>query len=124
MSFSAFIDDGYNETGFIKESEGLYPAVTFEYRPFTSSEWMRYLDKADDKVLAKNLDDLVKALKDHLKSWDLRDRNENIVPITTDTLKKLKHVLLKRIFAIVTCQEPSDEHPKATTPNEEADGKN
>lgn len=111
MAFSAFIDDGYTETGFIPEVERMHPAITFDYRPMTAQEWMQFLHEADALKLNEVQANQSKLTASHVTRWNLRDRAGNIVPINTSTMQKLKPQLSSKLFKIVSGQEASDANP-------------
>lgn len=120
---SLFIDDGYTETGFIAGGDDR-PAILFRYRPMTAAEWMGLLQRCDGRNLeeARRLE--ADALQKHVESWDVKDRSGNAVPLKAAMLLRLRQEAFRRLFAIVSGQEKSDSHPKATDPDEARDVKN
>jgi hypothetical protein len=88
---AAYIDDGYTETELVPAQDGLYPAQTITFRPFTKGEIGQYIS---DLRRAGDDEDAVgkvagKWLSQKLVSWDLRDSQNEVVKIAPDTVLRL-----------------------------------
>ena len=129
---SDFIDDGYEEEGYIAAVDGVHGPLEFKYRPA--------LGKLADKVLAliqgerPNWDafwaETTKALARDphlLKSWSETDRHGQPVPITEANLMRVRDVKFHKLWGVVSGSRPSDTRPDGTKPRQpdlEADSKN
>ena len=103
-----FIDDGYTQAGFIAAREGMHDDLRFTYRPMLPEE----VDKVQavlerEDVLASHAA-IRGVLIDKLKDWSDK------LPITADSLRRLRPVLWNRIYLIVAGRQPSDPDPTAT----------
>jgi hypothetical protein len=104
-------DDGYTEAGVIVAVPGLYPRIEIEFRPMLMQERADYF-KGAEQLQGGNLRRFAAGyLKKHLVKWDLRNRKREAVPITVETVMKLKERLFNRLFAIVSTDEAPDIEP-------------
>lgn len=122
MTLCAFIDDGYTEDGYIVEEPGLYPAVRFRFRPMLATEYGAMLVTLVTNQFPKIRKDMAEAVSQRVKEWDVVDRHNQPVLISTANLLKIKDPLLAKLFRIVSCQEASDQCDEA--PDIEADAGN
>lgn len=105
---TAFIDDGYNRDGTIKEEPGRWPEIHFTYRPFSTAQVVEQVTKG------KHLDDaswhrmVAGQLAKNLVSWDIKNSRGESVEITADNLMRLAHPVLMRIHSIVGLTEKDD----------------
>jgi hypothetical protein len=107
-------DDGYTETGVIREVVGLYPRLQFRFRPMLIEELVDYF-QASEKLKGMQLRRLaVNYLITHVKEWDLQNAKSEVAPIDQATLLRLKEPLFRRLFAIVSTDTPADESPNQT----------
>lgn len=118
---NSFIEDGYNESGYISAEEGIHGALEFEYRPMIPSVQGRILEKKETEAF---VDAVCKALirESHLKSWSLKDSKGTAVPLTEANLKRIKPRLFDKLWTTIAGLRPSDRDPKAI--DLEADAKN
>jgi len=126
-----YVDDGYNEDGYIEAVAGMYPALRFKFRRMVDSEreaHQRELAKIAG-VSVRQLGNLSQAdvrrmnpsavrklgcqtIVGHVSSWDLRDANGCILPVTSELAWKLKDDLLGNLVAIVGSLRASDVDPE------------
>jgi hypothetical protein len=98
----AFINDGYIKRGFIKAVPGLYPSVSFEFRPTTAAQAEIIFGQSrretnDDRVTTFHSN----VIKKHLVSWDVKDYKGNLVPIETDKIRSLHPSIFQKVFSII-----------------------
>lgn len=118
-----FIDDGYSESGFIAEEPGLYPAVTFTFRPMLPTEYGQFLGRLANDNEEKARHEMARWISTKLVEWDLRDSRGNTVEITPQNVVRIKEPLLVRLWRIVSCRDASDS-PGSKRPDMESDSKN
>lgn len=109
VEISGYLNDGYSEMGFIAAAPGLYPALTFTFRPMLPADYAAMLGVLTSDRYVQIRKDMAAAIAKRVSEWDLRDRQGQAVPITTDAILYLKEPLLVRLFNIVSCRQPSDE---------------
>ena len=116
---SAFIDDGYTESGYIAEIPRLHPSLSFEYRPMLATERNRAADEAE-KPNADPTKVMVEWLAKKLVTWSL-DRKPDAA-----ALSRLRPKLLTRLYAVVAGNDASDALPDGPAPEKvdmDAEGK-
>lgn len=123
---SAYIPDGYTESGYVAGIPRLYPPVAFEYRPMLPGERARalklsdtaqYADAADAEVGAAN------AILKHIVRWDVVDDKGAELPVSVKSLLHLRPSLNTQIFNIVLGLRPSDPTPKEMTGDDQQPNK-
>lgn len=101
-----FIRAGVNQPSYIAESEGLYCACFFRFRPASSTEIevqnSKVTGNADKEALVKSIDAFV--LK-HLASWSFE------APITLESIASLRHPLKLQIYWRIMQTEKTDPIP-------------
>ena len=122
----AFIDDGYNEKGYIEALPGQYPAVRFTFRRMTTTEAKQYnveLRRLPDQNDIFAMNELgAKYLASHVVTWDIRKANGETVPIAVAFLaQRLKREVFGRLLQIVSGQAPSDMDPEWKAQKDEAE---
>jgi|ERR1043165_1777125 hypothetical protein len=112
MSESVFIEDGQSREVVISGKPGLYPAIRARYRPALADERYSYGKLLRDGSGKDQFNYAVSLLKRHLENWDVKDRNDNPIPIAPELLKKLHPDILARLVDSVlsysTDEETSD----------------
>lgn len=107
-------DDGYTETGVIRELPGLYPRLQFRFRPMLIEELVDYF-RGSEKLQGMQLRRLAaNYLISHVKEWDLQNAKGEVAAIDLPTLLRLKDPLFRRLFAIVSTDTAPDEAPAQT----------
>lgn len=97
----AYIYDGYTEMFRLKEAPGLYEEINAEIRPKTAQEVSRMsavIDKIDGETQRRRAADF---LVPHVISWDLKDQKGDILPITVETLLRLRQQVYSWILNCV-----------------------
>lgn len=120
---TAYIEDGYNESGFMKELPGVYEAVHFVFRPVLPADVRTVLHQWSEispEEKSKRINELI---VDHLLDWDLTHKG-TILPINVEVLSRLKQPFVDRLFNIITYSDLSDKEYKAKQEQDEADAKN
>lgn len=105
---AAFIDDGYTETAHIAAAEGVYPAISFRFRPVTAGEFSEYAHRLESSNAAETKQVTAEFVVGKLIDWDVRSGDGSKVAITVENVLKLKHVVYLKLFQIVIGDEPSD----------------
>lgn len=137
-----YIDDGYTrEDGYVaaapesKSGERLHGALEFSYRVATRSEVIRH-DAEVRRTLGNDLNDPEAAIKaeglackfvaDRVKSWNLKNRGNHLVPVTADACSRMNGSLFGRLYSIVRGNSVSDPKPPAevSPPSDEDNLKN
>jgi hypothetical protein len=103
----AFIDDGYTERGYFREVSGHYPEIRLEYRPLLVAERTDAFDASDKLTPREGQIAAAEIMANRIKWWDLKDRNGNSVPITSETLQKVKPNLFENLWALIAGVSPS-----------------
>jgi hypothetical protein len=118
----AFIpDDGYSESGVLFAVPGLYPSVRLEWRPMTQEVRAEYY-KASEKLQDFPLRRLAAGyLAKHLKSWDLKNRKGEALPVNQTNALRVKEKLFNRMFRVVLNEEPPDLEPDRAEEDKDAD---
>jgi hypothetical protein len=105
-----FVGDGYDVEGYIKEVEGLHPALRFRYRQNTATEngeWSRNIQntpqKDADKLGARMV---VKKLID----WNAP------AEITELNISRLQPLLFEKLLLTVMGRRPHDPVPEGESP--------
>jgi len=101
---TGYIDDGYTIEERLEET-ATYPEVHFEFRPPIGRELQKItyaiqrLRSEGEKSIDKYEEELCQTLVDHVQSWDLCDRNGEVVPIDLDHVLRLDPYLVGDMFA-------------------------
>lgn len=108
-----YIDDGYQEPGYIAAEEGLHGPLEFEFRPILAAQRDRAnsLIQREQPQFDRFHEEAGKALAGAVKRWSITDRSGNPVPITADTLKRIKPRLLDKLWVVCTGAMTSDARP-------------
>lgn len=86
----AYIFDGYSEWFELKAEEGLYEAVHAEIRPMTSLEISRLSSVTDKLEGEQQRRRIAELLVPHIIEWDLKDEKGQTLPISAQTLLRLR----------------------------------
>lgn len=107
-----FIEDGYNEDGYIRHREGMWDNdLRFLYRPMTiveQRELVRRVAKCKEDDVAGQLIEQAKAVTKHIREWDYKRPDGREIEIAPASLLKMKPLLFATICSIVCGYEPSD----------------
>ncbi|HTU22509.1 MAG TPA: hypothetical protein VMG10_31010 [Gemmataceae bacterium] len=105
----AFIpDDGYTESGTIIGMPGLYPTVNFSWRPMLQEQLVAYYKAVEKASTWQTRQIVAKLLAEHIVSWDIKDKKEQVMEIKTARCLRIKDKLFTRLFGIVSGQEAPD----------------
>jgi hypothetical protein len=126
-----FIEDGYQESGYIAAVDGVHGPLEFEFRPAL----VKTADKITGLIQGSNpnwesfADAAAKALARDpglLKSWSLKDSRGGEVKITEANCLRVRNQLFHKLWMIVAGQMPSDPRDGTQKPPHdlEADTKN
>lgn len=114
------IDDGYTKPGFIAPEDRLHQGLSFEYRPMLPEE----ADAVDEVIVKQPAQESHKviraALRNHLVSWDEKDKSGKALSIELDHVRRLPPRLFNKLYRIVSGQIASDDLPDAS-PDQERD---
>ncbi len=124
----AFIPDGYMRDGFI-EATDFHPAVKFVYRPTTITERTvingtvrcAYAKMTEEGFAESELLG-VKALANHIHSWDVQDPDGNVVDVTTENALLLEPKLFTRMYSILMVESVSDKQKETDAVKNSAPG--
>lgn len=108
----AIINDGYNEPGYLAERKGLHPAVRFTFRPMLHEK--RACVNA--LIMAGGVNGpraMVKAIVDHLVSWDVCGKDGKPVEVSLTNVAHLRPNIIEGLYNIVSGWSPSDPEPNA-----------
>lgn len=124
---SDFLDDGYTEAGYLKAVDGIHGCLEFEYRPalVKTADRITGLIQGERPDWERFADSAAKAMATDpglLKSWSMKNRKGESVPITVDNLLRVRNQLFHKLWMVIAGQMPSDGQP--SKPNLEADAKN
>ncbi|WP_298865119.1 hypothetical protein [uncultured Gimesia sp.] len=123
MTTSAYIEDGYTETGYMQESPGIHQAVRFEFRPVMPVKIREVLEQWGSISAAEKTKRINNLIIDNLIKWDLLHKG-NSLPITAEVLSRLKQPFVDRLFNIITYSDMSDKDLAAKQDEAVADTKN
>ena len=104
--------DGYTEQGYLKAVPGMHPDVRFLFRPMSTPQRAKLLnagDKTKDqlKLFRLQAEAIIEEWK-LLLEWNITDVAGKALPVTVESMMKLKPRLFFGIIAIITGTEPSD----------------
>ena len=128
---TGFIDDDYTEEGYIAIEAGYHEPLEFTFRPVLADKReavSTLMNNADPDRVIRGYEMAAQVMAtDSLKSWSLKNRHGNAVPITAVNLRKVRGMLFDKLWLTVAGFRPSDVRPDGTPPrkvNLEADAKN
>ncbi len=117
----AILDDGFTDSGFLARVRGLHPDVRFIYRPCTTTERNDYYRRNTNASAAEQVRNGCKLLKDKVKSWDIKGKNGEVLPIDLPTLGKMQPLVFDRFILVVTGTEAGDPDPTKPASEQEED---
>ena len=121
MTLAIIPNDGYTERAVLHEVPHLHPRVEFRFRPMLVAEVADYWQQAEG-LKGAQLRRLVAAhLANKVKEWDVKDDRGEAVPVTAANVMLLKDHLFKRLFGVVSGQEPPDAAPDRSPEEARAD---
>lgn len=133
---SDYIDDGYEEQGYIAADEGVHGPLEFTYRPILPGQRDRVnqfirRDPANYEAFHEAARKALAGTKDapaRLLTWSLTDRGGQPVAITEVHVGRIKPRLFDKLWLILIGELASDRKPGAdgerTKVDLEADAKN
>lgn len=114
-----YIADGYEESGYLREEARLYPAVRFRYRPLLTEERNRLLAENAKLPAGGATRNTAKVLALKVRSWSLTDAAGEPLPVTVETVLRLRPALYERLLGVVFGYHSCDEDPEAKATSEE-----
>lgn len=115
----AFFDDGYTRTGKILVDFDFHPELNFQFRPLTETQRNQIVVRVgkvkpneSEKAAALGERLIATVIAEQVKEWDLLDRNQTDVVITTDNCLLLEPGLGAKLFNIVVGKSPPIERTK------------
>ncbi len=126
---TGFIDDGYNrDDGYVAppppepNGERLHQGLSFTYRMATRRQLVNLEnqmlvakrdEKIDDTCQERSEEILAEFMVKQLKTWDLRDRKKNAVPISVESMFHIHPMLYSAVVGIIRTWRTSDKQPHA-----------
>jgi hypothetical protein len=118
------IQDGRDETAYIRERDRLHPALRFTYRPMLQGE-RDQINSLMNQIPAQEFHDkCVTAMRHRLKAWDAVDADKKALPCNDEAiLSRLQPTLFLRVWHIICGVDSGDPDPEAEREerNDEAD---
>lgn len=117
-----YIPDGYSQDAYLRESPGLHGEMRFRYRPMLVEEKNQIVAAADKKGAGQGDMLLAEAVARRIVEWDVRDAQGAVIPITADTVRRLRPTLFNRVFWVIAGVESADtdERAEAESRNQQA----
>lgn len=113
----AVIRDGFTQSGYISEVEGLHPAVRFKFRPLIPEE-VEDLEAMRDAVTPRTAKDvrakIGEALAKQLVAWDVKF-DDKPAPINSLNVRSLRTSAQTKIYNIVAGFMPTEADPTVGT---------
>jgi hypothetical protein len=121
---TSYIDDGYQESGYIAADEGLHGPLTFTYRPVLvqTRDTLNALIARDTPDTETFVRKVTEQLAKSVIEWSLRNKGE-LVPINADTMRRVRPRLLDKLWGVVSGARRSDTRD-SRIPDLEGDAKN
>ena len=114
-------EDGYTEKAYIAEFPRIHHAQRIEYRPMVHKQ--RYIVGhaiGTAKTPGASSDYICERIAEHVKAWDVVDKNGQAVPITLEEVVWLKAELIESMYSIISGRSGGDPDPDETTPEKSA----
>jgi hypothetical protein len=109
-----YIDDGYEEDGYLAEEKGLHRELSFRFRPLLPEQ----RDGIDQVTIregaVKGCRAIAAALAKQIKGWSLKDGKGGDVAINPGNVARIRPRLFDKLWAVVSGRLPSDPKPDAT----------
>ena len=118
--FQNYIDDGYQEDGFLAAEKGLHGDVSFSYRPLLPEQRDAIDEVTMKQGAAKGARAIAAALAKQVVTWSITDAKGEPVPISPARVGKIRPRLFDKLWAVVAGRMPSDVRGDAT-PDEAGD---
>lgn len=111
-----YIDDGYTEDGFVRKRPGMWDEdLRFLFRPLTVGQQKMLVqkcykrrEKGDDAAVLDELKFQAQAVAHAIKEWDYKRPDGKEIPVSSESLLKMKPMLFAAVCSIVCGYEPSD----------------
>ena len=127
-----YIEDGYTEDGFVRQRRGMFDQdLRFLFRPLTVAQREAMLfkcakrrAKGDDAGIVAELALQAGVVAKQILEWDYKRPDGKPIPISAESLLKMKPMLFSAVCSIVQGYEPSDlddEAPHLQAKNDEAE---
>ena len=114
-------DDGYTERAALDAVTHVHPRVEFTYRPMLVEEAGDYYRAAQLAQGAALRRLMASYLARHLKSWDVKGVDGNVLALDHKTLLRLKPRLFNRLFLVVSGDDAPDARPGQSAEDAEAE---
>jgi hypothetical protein len=105
-------DDGYTEPGYLTAVPGKTVEMRFTFRPMLSEEKRALLEAVEKMKPTAEVIKIASELAERIKSWDLADGKQNILPITVAAVRRLKPSIFWSLWRIVSGDDASDIDPQ------------
>ena len=110
MSLSPFIDDGYDLDGEVPAMARLYAAIPFRYRPALPAEIVAFTRGQNRGTPAQEILHQSQFILDHLVSWDVTNKQGELIRPSLDMLGKMYgNILASFVNHICGWQSPARE---------------
>lgn len=127
-----YIEDGYTEDGFVRRRPGMWDQdLRFLYRPMTrgqqqmlAQKCFKRREKGGDASVLDELNFQAQAVAKCLCEWDYKRPDGKEIPVSGESLLRMKPMLFAAVCAIVCGYEPSDpdeDAPHRTATRDDAD---
>lgn len=112
----AYIPDGYTTTGFLRGVPGLYPDVSFHYRPLQRLQQQRVMmDLGEGLRGAKAIETLqhvyAELICEQIIDWDIQMNSRELVPLKANEALRLQPQLFERLLEVLMGRVPADIPP-------------
>jgi len=105
--------EGFTQTGYMEQVEGLHPELRFEFCPVLSDD----VEVAQAKLVGLKTTEVIsfmaKVIADSLTKWSFGDGKP-----TVTLVKRMRHSQLAKLYSMVICQRPIDKDPLASDEDE------
>lgn len=103
-----YIPDGYTQHGYLEASDGKHDALAFAFRPMLPEERDAVEETLATRPARQGSQMVAAAVTHALVEWDLRDENGCPVAVGLDYVRRLRPVLLDKLYAVISGREASD----------------
>jgi hypothetical protein len=105
-------NDGYTEPGYLAAVPGKYSEMRFTFRPLLAEEKRIMAEQVERMKPAQEVQKVAGILMTNVKMWDLKDGKGEVVPISLDTVRRLKPSVFWALWGIVSGSDASDIDPQ------------
>jgi len=112
----AYIPDGYTTTGFLRGEPGLYPDISFKYRPLQRVAQQRVMYKLGEGLRAAGAIDKLQhvyaeLIVEQIIEWDMEMNSRELVPLRPDEVLRIQPQLFERLLEVLMGRSPCDIPP-------------